>query len=164
MRQLSQGETGRIRLGFAGATYLESRIPKWVHRFRTLYPGVQLLPEQSNTERLIKALADDEFILLPRDISPGLYDLTYHACEAAGFRPKLGQEAAQITSIVPMVATGFGVSLVPRSVMQIRSPGVIYRPLEGVAPRAAIGLAYRSAHHSVALERFIDMVSHSIPA
>ncbi|MGR9580689.1 LysR substrate-binding domain-containing protein, partial [Pandoraea sputorum] len=105
----------------------------------------------------LAALAQDEFILLPREISPALYDRTVAACEAAGFRPKLGQEAPQITSIVPMVAAGFGVSLVPASVSQIRTPGMGFWPIDGDVPRAPISLAYRAAHGSAALDRFIAM-------
>lgn len=208
MHQLSRGEAGRIRIGFAGATYFEPSIPKWIREYRARYPDVQLQPEQSNTARLLEALAnddidaafvrmpidappgivsvpvadedmvltlpvghpmasrkrvplaalaDEEFILLPREISPGLYDRTVAACEAVGFRPKLGQEAAQITSIVPMVAAGFGVSLVPSSVRQIQTPGMGYWPIEGEVPRAPISLAYRATHGSAALARFIAM-------
>ncbi len=105
----------------------------------------------------LSALANEEFILLPRDISPALYDRTIAACESAGFRPKLGQEAPQITSIVPMVAAGFGVSLVPASVSQIRTPGMGFWPIEGKVPLAPISLAYREDHGSAALERFIAM-------
>lgn len=209
MQLISRGEAGRIRLGFAGATYFEPSVPALIRDFRARYPDVQLHTEQSNTARLLEALAadtidaafvrtpidappgivsvpvvdedmvlalpsehrlagrervplaalaDDEFILLPREISPGLYDRTVGACEAAGFTPKLGQEAPQITSIVPMVAAGFGVSLVPASVSQIQTPGVGYWPIEGEVPRAPISLAYRAAHGSAALERFIGMV------
>ncbi len=105
----------------------------------------------------LSALANEEFILLPRDISPALYARTIAACESAGFRPKLGQEAPQITSIVPMVAAGFGVSLVPASVSQIRTPGMGFWPIEGKVPLAPISLAYREDHGSAALERFIAM-------
>ncbi|KNB22745.1 LysR family transcriptional regulator, partial [Salmonella enterica subsp. enterica serovar Typhimurium] len=111
----------------------------------------------------LAALAQDEFIVLPREISPSLYDRTIAACEAAGFRPKLGQEAPQITSIVPMVAAGFGVSLVPASVRQIRTPGMGFWPVDGDVPSAPISLAYRSDHGSAALANFIAMLPADSP-
>ncbi len=209
MQQISRGEAGQIRIGFAGATYFEPRIPAWIRDFRARYPDVQLRPQQSNTASLLAALVDEaidaafvrtpfevppgiasvhvvdepmvlvlplghamcsrervplaalaqeEFILLPREISPALYDRTIAACESAGFRPKLGQEAPQITSIVPMVAAGFGVSLVPASVSQIRTPGMGFWPIDGDVPQAPISLAYRADHGSAALDRFIAML------
>jgi DNA-binding transcriptional LysR family regulator len=111
----------------------------------------------------LAALARDEFILLPREISPALYDRTIAACESAGFHPKLGQEAPQITSIVPMVAAGFGVSLVPASVSQIRTPGMGFWPIEGDVPLAPISLAYRAEHASAALDRFIALSPSGVP-
>ncbi|WP_353191520.1 LysR family transcriptional regulator [Pandoraea pnomenusa] len=214
MQQISRGEAGHIRIGFAGATYFEPRIPAWIRDFRARYPDVQLHPQQSNTASLLGALLDEtvdaafvrtpfefppgiesvlvadepmvlvlplghpmcarervplsalaheEFILLPREISPALYDRTIAACESAGFRPKLGQEAPQITSIVPMVAAGFGVSLVPASVSQIRTPGMGFWPIEGEEPLAPISLAYRENHGSAALDRFIEMLPADLP-
>jgi DNA-binding transcriptional LysR family regulator len=50
------GETGRIRLGFAGATYFPPRIPGLIRAYRERYPDVLLTPEQSNTPYLIEAL------------------------------------------------------------------------------------------------------------
>ena len=214
MQQISRGEAGQIRIGFAGATYFEPRIPAWIRDFRARYPDVQLHPKQSNTASLLTALVDeavdvgfvrtpfevppgivmvpvvdepmvlvlplghamcarkrvplaalarDEFILLPREISPALYDRTIAACESAGFHPKLGQEAPQITSIVPMVAAGFGVSLVPASVSQIRTPGMGFWPIEGDVPLAPISLAYRAEHASAAIDRFIAMSPQALP-
>ncbi|WP_374627387.1 LysR substrate-binding domain-containing protein [Pandoraea sp.] len=214
MLQISHGDAGHIRIGFAGATYFEPRIPAWIRDFRARYPDVQLHPQQSNTASLLAALLDDgvdaafvrtpfempagvvsvpvadepmvlvlplghamctrervplaalaqdEFILLPREISPALYDRTIAACESAGFRPKLGQEAPQITSIVPMVAAGFGVSLVPASVSQIRTPGMGFWPIDGDVPHAPISLAYRADHGSAALDRFIAMLPADSP-
>ncbi|MBN9114322.1 MAG: LysR family transcriptional regulator, partial [Pandoraea sp.] len=111
----------------------------------------------------LAALARDEFILLPREISPALYDRTIAACESAGFHPKLGQEAPQITSIGPMVAAGFGGSLVPASVSQIRTPGMGFWPIEGDVPLAPISLAYRAEHASAAIDRFIAMSPQASP-
>lgn len=62
----------------------------------------------------IAALAQEQLILFPRSIGPGLYDAVMAAFQRAGFSPNLGQEAPQISSIVYMVAAGFGVSVVPQ--------------------------------------------------
>jgi len=207
IQRLSRGEAGRIRIGFAGATYFEPTAPALIRDYRARYPDVQLQPEQSNTAELVQALIDgtvdaafvhtpigtapgleclplvdeemllalpanhaladqavvplaalanDNFILLPREISPGLYDRLIAAFQQAGFTPKLGLTAPQIISIVPMVAAGFGVSLVPRAVSQIDTPGVRYLPIAGQAPRAPIGLAYRVDAGSAALRRFVE--------
>jgi DNA-binding transcriptional LysR family regulator len=72
----ARGETGRIRLGFAGATYFHPRIPKLVQAFRRRYPNVVLLPEQSNTPKLIASLHDGSidvaFVRPPFNDSDGI--------------------------------------------------------------------------------------------
>lgn len=204
----ARGETGRIRVGFAGATYFHPRIPGLIQAYRKLWPDVLLMPEQSNTPQLIAALDDnamdvafvrpplgdadeitllplvdeamrivlpsqhpragdrslslaglarETFILFPRLIGPGLYDSIIASCLRAGFSPNLGQEAPQIASIVHLVAAGFGVSIVPRSLEQIRAEGIVYLPIEGEAPRAPISLAVRKDNRSATVRNFVAL-------
>jgi DNA-binding transcriptional LysR family regulator len=95
-----------------------------------------------------------------------LYDAIVASCQRAGFTPWLDQEAPQIPSIVPMVAAGFGVSLVPQSIQQIHTDGAVYLPIEGEAPRALISLAYRRGDHSMAVRNLVALAkrhAHASP-
>ena len=105
----------------------------------------------------LAAIAEDTLILFPRPIGPGLHDSIVAACQHAGFSPVLSQEAPQIASIVPMVAAGFGVSIVPQSIQQIHAEGVAYLRIQGVTPRAPISLAYLRANQSVAVRNFVTV-------
>jgi DNA-binding transcriptional LysR family regulator len=71
-------------------------------------------------------LAEDPFVMLPREASPTLHDVIVGACREAGFEPIAGQQAPQLSSVVNLVAAEFGVSLVPASVCQIQVEGVVY--------------------------------------
>jgi DNA-binding transcriptional LysR family regulator len=88
----------------------------------------------------------------PGAIGPGLHDSIIASCQRAGFSPILGQEAPQISSIVYLVAAGFGVSIVPRSIEQIRADGIVYVPIKGGAP---IRLAVRKDNRSAAIRNFV---------
>ena len=105
----------------------------------------------------LSALAQETLILFPRSIGPGLYDSIITSCQSAGFSPTLGQEAPQISSIVPQVAAGFGISIVPQSIAQIRAEGVVYVGIEGEAPRAPICLAYRQDNRSATVRNFVAL-------
>jgi len=206
VRRHAAGQTGRLRLGFAGATYFHPAIPLIIRAYRSAYPDVVLSPEQSNTPALLAglregrldvafirppvledgllsvracldedmvvalpadhplcdhdklpldAVAGENLILFPRDIGPGLYDSIVSACNEAGVSPKLGQEASQIVSIIPLVAAGFGVSIVPRSVASIRNEGAVYRPIAGKSPRAPIAIATRTDDHAKLVTSFV---------
>ena len=210
----ARGETGRIRLGFAGGAYFQPLIPAMISAYRKQYPGVTLLPEQSNTPRLVTALhsgeidvafvrpreneaeglgielivdepmlvvlprthrlarkrsvplgalAGETFILHPRAIAPGLYDAIIAAFQRAGFTPKLGQEAPTFDSMVHMVAAGFGVTLVPQSIQQIRAKGIVYLPIEGKGLSSPISLAYRRNDRSPAVRNFIALARRKSP-
>ena len=87
----------------------------------------------------LQTLADDAFILYPRSNGRALFDLIVAACQKAGFSPKILQVAPQLTSVVNLVATGIGISIVPASMAQVATAGVVYRPLTK-APRASITL------------------------
>jgi DNA-binding transcriptional LysR family regulator len=110
----------------------------------------------------LAALAKETFVLCPRALNPGLYDSIISACHHAGFDPVLGQEAPQIVSIVPLVAAGLGVSIVPRSVSRIQGNGVVCLAIEGDAPRAEICLAYRRDDGSPAVQNFVAVARRAM--
>jgi DNA-binding transcriptional LysR family regulator len=120
---------------------------------------LMVLPTGHALDRLpsapLAALAKEILILYPRALNPGNYDAVISACHRAGFSPVLGQEAPQIISVVPMVAAGLGVSIVPKSTSRIQAEGVFYLPIEGDAPRATIYLAYRRDDRSAAVQNFV---------
>jgi DNA-binding transcriptional LysR family regulator len=76
VRNRARGETGHIRVGFAGATYFQPRVPGLVQTYRRRYPGVVLSPVQSNTPHLVEALrngsVDVAFVRPPLGDGEGL--------------------------------------------------------------------------------------------
>jgi len=115
-------------------------------------------PRAGDHSMPLEALARETLILFPRAIGPGLYDAVIASCQRAGFSPKLGQEAPQISAIVHMVAAGFGVSIVPQSIKQIHAEGIVFLGIDGDAPRTPISLAYRQDDHSTVVRNFVALV------
>lgn len=91
------------------------------------------------------ALSLEPFVLFSRPVGAGLHDEIVQACHAAGFSPRVVQEASQVTSIVNLVASGLGVSIVPASMQQMHIEGVTYRPIQNIGARARLSLIYREA-------------------
>jgi DNA-binding transcriptional LysR family regulator len=114
-------------------------------------------PHAGDPSMPLAALAPETFILFPRALGPGLHDSIIASCQRAGFSPKLGQEASQTVSIIHMVAAGFGVSIVPQSLEQIRVEGVVYLGIEGEAPRALVSLAYRRDDRSMIVRNLVAL-------
>jgi DNA-binding transcriptional LysR family regulator len=110
----------------------------------------------------LKALAGETFIVYRRRNGPGLYDAILSACNAAGFSPRVGQEAPRIVSTLNLVAAGLGISLVPESLQRMRMDGVVFRRLSGAAqPKAPLHLASRRGEPSAAVRKFLGLVRRS---
>ena len=112
----------------------------------------------------LNAYAHDLFVLTPRALNPGNYDAFLAACHRAGFEPKLGQEAPQILAVIPMVAAGLGVSIVPRSLSRFCTDGAACVAIEGEAPRAKIALAYRRDERSTAIKNLVAIARRAAGA
>jgi len=88
----------------------------------------------------LRTLSKASFIVPPREIGPGLYDLTISLCRAAGFAPKITQHARQMQTVIGLVSGGMGFALVPSSVRHLRRTGVKYRQLRGKAAFVELGI------------------------
>jgi len=72
----ARGETGKINIGSAGATYFHPLIPTIIHEFKKKYPDVVLTPEESNTSlslaRVRAGAIDLAFVRPPFSDTDGL--------------------------------------------------------------------------------------------
>jgi DNA-binding transcriptional LysR family regulator len=101
------------------------------------------------------SLAAETFILYPRAVRPGLADTVVAACETAGFTPKVGQYAPQLSSTINLVAASLGISIVPDSMRCLQAHAVTYVPLRGEPLHALLGIAYRTDEGSAVVYNFI---------
>ncbi|MEI9986062.1 MAG: LysR substrate-binding domain-containing protein [Aliidongia sp.] len=105
------------------------------------------------------ALRDETFVLFPRAAGPSLFEEIIAGCRRVGFEPILGQVAPEISSVGNLVAAGFGVSIVPASIAQIRVAGAVYVPIEGEPLIARLALASRPDGHSPVVANFAALVA-----
>jgi len=129
-------------------------------------PLVAALPERHPLARRAGKLAlanlkDAPFILFPRPMAPGLYDDVVSFCRAAGFSPRVEQEAVQMQTIVSLVSAELGVALIPASLTNLRRTGVTYKALREQSPLIEIHLAWRRGDDLPALRVFVDLALRS---
>jgi DNA-binding transcriptional LysR family regulator len=91
----------------------------------------------------MRELAQESFVMVPRAIAPGLYDIVAGLAARAGFSPQVAQEAIQMQTVVSLVSSGLGVAIVPTSVANLGRRGVAYRELADAHPRLDLWLAWR---------------------
>jgi DNA-binding transcriptional LysR family regulator len=104
----------------------------------------------------LEMLAHEPFVAFPRHRGPAFFDYLIKLCHSAGFSPNIVQEAPQM-DIVSLVAAGFGVALVPGSLMHAGRPGLVFRPIVG-APRTELLVAWRPGDASPVLRDFLEVV------
>jgi len=129
-------------------------------------PHAHVLARRASLNKALplKALAGETFIVYRRHNGPGLYDAILSACNAAGFSPRVGQEAPRIVSTLNLVAVGLGISLVPESLQRMRMEGVVFRRLAGAAqPKAPLYLATRRGETSAPVRKFLALVKRPAP-
>jgi len=71
-------------------------------------------------------LADEQFVLWPRDDSPEGYDHVIASCRAAGFTPRIAAETSEAQTVLALVAAGVGVSIVGSSLRETAGSGVAF--------------------------------------
>jgi DNA-binding transcriptional LysR family regulator len=122
--------------------------------------GHALAPGPARAVLRLKALSDETFVVNRRHGGRAVVrDVVFAACHAAGFSPRVGQEAPQVISTLPLVAAGIGISLVPASLQHMNIRGVAYRGLTGSKHlKVALNLAWRRGDTSAVVRQFVNLV------
>ncbi|MGC5004049.1 LysR family transcriptional regulator [Streptomyces sp. NBC_00353] len=111
----------------------------------------------------IEVLAEESFVSFPANTGSTVRDATVGACEAAGFNPRVVQEAPDSYTILALVAAGVGVTLTVTSCQHIQQNGLVYRPLAGPPIRLQAALAWRTDNPSAALRAVLAVAESALP-
>jgi DNA-binding transcriptional LysR family regulator len=136
--------------------------PVWSEPLVVALPAAHALAAKPRLP--LRDLADEPFVLFPRQSAPEFHDELVAACRDAGFSPRIVQEAVAMPTIVSLVATQIGVSLVPSSLQQLARPDVAYRELDGLTTRAELAMISLTADRSALLEAFTASVRRTLAA
>jgi DNA-binding transcriptional LysR family regulator len=109
----------------------------------------------------LRDLAGEAFVLYRRADGPGVHDTILGLCRAAGFSPRIVQEAGEAQTIAALVAAGLGVSLVIAPVPPAPGGAVAYRPLAERPQPWELALAWRRDDPSTVLARFLRVAQQA---
>ncbi|OZI37137.1 hypothetical protein CAL29_01525 [Bordetella genomosp. 10] len=103
-------------------------------------------------------LRHEDLILYRQGGYMGLSSRLMATFERQGIQPRVGAEARRLLSAVNMVATGMGITVVPRSLEALRIDSVIYLPLQTQpVDRAPVTMIYRRTDCHPLLHEFLDV-------
>jgi DNA-binding transcriptional LysR family regulator len=158
LRQTAALRAGRIDVGLIRLPIGE---PALSTRVISRDPLVVALPAGhplADHPRLsLAALADEPFVLYTRSFGPSVQDAIIGHCIAAGFSPRIVQEAADVQTIVSLVAAGVGISLLISPTPPIAEDAVVYRPIADDLPPWEMALAWSPDNETPVLSRFLTI-------
>lgn len=158
LRQAEAFQDGRIDIGILHSPPLDAA--RWL-RVEPFYeePVIVAVSKAhalaARARLTLSALAEESFVSFPRTVAPEMYDDILASCRAAGFSPRIVQEAAGWHTLASLVSARVGIAFVPRSIAEFQQAGVIYRPVRGLDVRMSLAAVWKRAERSPVRERFV---------
>lgn len=100
-------------------------------------------------------LTGQDFVSWPAAEGEGFHAHVMQVCSAAGFAPKVIQEAFGMHAVLSLVAVETGVAIVPASMAGFREAEIVYRQVMDPAAAFALSFCRRVSNVNPALQAFI---------
>ena len=170
----TSGVIRSLREGSLDVGFLRDGGPTEGLEVETLFtePFLAVLPAKHPLARRSKLaldpaeLADEPFVFFSPTAGNRAYEKPVSICEAAGFRPRVVQEAPQWLTIMRLVGAGLGVSIGPACTERIRTPEVVCRRFRTPAGRtqaqSEIELARRTGDDRPIVDAFCRLAREKL--
>ena len=130
---------------------------------RTIYrePLLVAMPERMAPRKQtvdLKTLEQVPLVLFHRRGAPGLFDSITALCREAGFNPRVEHEPNLMQTVLSLVASEAGATIVPACVRNLRADGVAFRRITPNHIRIELIAAWSQNSQSGVLQSFLDLV------
>lgn len=126
----------------------------WRERLCVALPAGHPLADRSSVS--IDVFRSETLISLRLE-SSRFADEIYRACVLRGFTPKISQQVREASSLVSLVAAGFGLAVIPEFVGRLTHPDVVVRPIEPPFLSADV-YALHHRRKSPVVDKLLDLV------
>ena len=108
-------------------------------------------------------LKTEPLIAYPNTGRPNFVDKIMKLCQEQGFLPTIAQEVGDAVTGLALVASGFGVCVLPSSATRLGLPGVVYKDFHDLPAAAKVDLScvYLKDQKSPILESFLDTLRNT---
>ncbi len=156
--QVDALRAGRLDLGFVRSPVAGdslAAVPVLTETFSLVLAAAH--PLAAKPDLALADLAGEPFICFSRDCAPAMVDAIFALCRAAGFAPRKAHETSQINTILRLVESGLGWSVVPSGVADGYRLNLRYVELAGSPERAEVSLLYNPALLSPAVRNIVAL-------
>ena len=106
----------------------------------------------------LSQLANDLFVMTPRNAGSGYYDTIISLCQHSGFSPQKTQEAVELPTAISFVAAGIGVAILPSSIQFLKNDQIVYLPLKKTYTNYKFAIAWNKQETSPVVDSFISFL------
>ena len=153
VRMLEAGalDIGFLRLPIGGNTALDVVL---VHRepFVLVVPASHKLAKRKSVR--LRELAGQDFVGYERTHAPGFHDLIFGILRDAGIAPNISQSAAEIPTLVSLVDSGMGITILPASAVKHSVAPVVACEIVDQVPMCEIGIAVGKRSRPAVVDKF----------
>jgi DNA-binding transcriptional LysR family regulator len=108
-------------------------------------------PLASKKKIAVRELKNENFITFARECGPTIFDSFLVLCSNAGFTPRILHNASQLNSVLRLVESGFGVSLLPMNIDKGYNLKLKFIPLSNAQETVPLILLTRKGNTNPAL-------------
>jgi DNA-binding transcriptional LysR family regulator len=99
-------------------------------------------------------LSGQDFVMYERGYAPGFHDLIIGMLRDAGVVPNVCQTAGQMPTLISLVDSGMGISILPASAVKNSVASVVACEIEGTIPRSKIAIAVNKGNRATIVGNF----------
>ncbi|MBP1318309.1 DNA-binding transcriptional LysR family regulator [Herbaspirillum sp. 1130] len=107
----------------------------------------------------LASLAEEDFVMFSREVSPVYFDCLTAACRASGFAPRILHEVRTVSSQTAFVGCGQGIALIPHAMKKIAPQNVVVRPLKEVVNVITMAVAWDGTRENLMVKKVIEALS-----
>lgn len=160
---VSRVADGNLDLAFAAVSNGRGLHHRVVRDDRLVLAVADTHPLAGEREVALRDLADESFVTFPSDRGSEVRELGVRTCLAAGFTPRIAQEAPDSFTLLALVGANVGVALAVEAARTITLDHVVFLPLEEPAPTLPVSLVWRATDESAALRAVLDVAEDVLP-
>jgi DNA-binding transcriptional LysR family regulator len=154
--QIQMLETGSLDIGFlrlpiGGHSTLDVVT---VHRepFVLVVPSSHKLAKRKRVR--LREVAGENFVMYERTWAPGFHDLMFGILRDAGIVPNVTQTAGEVPTLISLVASGMGITIMPASAVKHSVASVVACNIVDRIPMSEIGIAVRKGARPPVVDNF----------
>jgi DNA-binding transcriptional LysR family regulator len=154
--QVQMLETGSLDIGFLREPIGEHSAVDvvTVHRepFVLVVPSSHKLAKRKRVR--LREVAGQDFVMYERTYAPGFHDLMFGILRDAGIVPNVTQTAVEIPTLISLVASGMGITIMPASVVKHYVASVVACGILDRIPTTEIALAVSKQFRTEVVDNF----------